>query len=470
MITIYFLMAGSSCFRDEMLAASGTPTPIAWVYLPLISKMEPENGSSEHRIGIRLVDGVGEFYDRVSGEKSVPRGNNYIRLAWQQHLWGEATFYHSTFNIDFYDPSRAAQALQRMRENGYNVVRVFLNHCCAGGIGGGSEELSTGYLDNVVDFLKKARANGIYVMFTLDWLPGGKYGALIDAACCETFDGANVHFLSAEGLQANQLFFQDFLKELIAHDAPLDAIFAYELRNELAFDSNEPPLSLSSGLVTTANGETYDMAVPEDKKRMMDEGLVYWVDQVRAAILKVDSTALVGVGFFHPQEPNPTRIGDPRIIDTYPAIWESSADFIDLHLYPGTELTLTQYVENFKLNDMSRKPLVMGEFGAFRWAYPSLETAAAALQAWQIESCQYGFDGWLLWTWDTDETSTGETPEIFSGLSGGGDINHALAPVNRPDPCAPGAGVKKKSPWANEPLLRTFCRMNARRWQSMAWR
>jgi dsDNA-specific endonuclease/ATPase MutS2 len=47
---------------------------------------------------------------------------------------------------------------------------------------------------------------------------------------------------------------------------------------------------------------------------------------------------LVSVGFFHPQAPNPSRIGDPRVVVSAPAIWQSQLDFIDLHaenLLPG---------------------------------------------------------------------------------------------------------------------------------------
>ena len=50
-----------------------------------------------------------------------------------------------------------------------------------------------------------------------------------------------------------------------------------------------------------------------------------------------------------------------------------------------------------------------------------------------MESCDYGYDGWLLWTWDTEEQT-----DFYNGLTGEGQVNQALAPVNRPDPCQPG--------------------------------
>ena len=234
-------------------------------------------------------------------------------------------------------------------------------------------------------------------------------------------------------MRAEAQFWRDLILELTSQHAPLDVIFAYQLRNELAFDSNLPPFSLSSGVVTTANGATYDMSSQEDKQRMMDEGLVYWIDATRTEILHLDPTALVTVGFFVPQKPHPSRIGDPRVIETRPAIWESSADFIDLHPYPGFELTLPQYVDNFGMAGMRVKPILMGEFGAARSSYATEAGAARALHDWQVESCNYGFDGWLLWTWDTEEQT-----DFYNGLTGDGLINQALAPSNRPDPCQAG--------------------------------
>lgn len=391
---------------------------------------------SEHRIGIRLVDGVGEFYDRKTGERFVPRGANYIRLATQLD-GGHSTFYHSTFNTDAFDPGRAEAALADLQALGYNVVRVFLNPCCITGLGDASGGLSVPYIDNLVDFMDQAYAKGIYVMFATDAAPGGKYQELRDAGWSADFAGTNFDLLLPSGVHANLVFFRDFAQALIDRGARLEAIFAYGLRNELFFESNLPPLSAGSGVVHTANENSYNMAFPEDKQHMTHEGLVYFIDQARAAILEVDPTALVTVGFFWPQEPNPSRIGDPRLIETRPAIWESQADFVDLHLYPGLELDLRQYVENYGIDGMTAKPIVMGEFGAFTSSYAQAEDAALALQELQVASCEYGFDGWLLWTWDTDEQ-----PELYNGASGDGLIGRISAPANRPDPCQPATDIE----------------------------
>jgi hypothetical protein len=88
---------------------------------------------------------------------------------------------------------------------------------------------------------------------------------------------------------------------------------------------------------------------------------------------------------FSAEGPNPNRIGDPRIIEVYPAVASSTLDYVDLHLYPGLELTQDQYVQNFGfVGYQQQKPILMGEMGAFISSYPVITDAASALQNWQI--------------------------------------------------------------------------------------
>jgi hypothetical protein len=383
----------------------------------------------KHHIGIRVFDGAGQFYNLLTGAKLIPRGMNYVRLGSQTKLDGSPTFGHSLFDPTKYDAAKVNADLQKMHADGYNVIRVFLSPDTMGTVSGG---FSPAYMQNIVDLLGHAERNSLYVIFTLDWIPGGKYGEILNADCCETFASMNANFLPPAGLKANQVFFQDFAKTLIEMNAPTEYIFSYQLRNEMFYDMDQPPLSFTTGNVTTANGKTYDMASVEDKQKMIEENNVYWLDSVRAAILDVDPTALVSVGFFVPQEPHPARIGDPRFVVSAPAIWQSQIDFVDLHAYPGFELTLKQHVDNFGINDMREKPIVMGEFGGEINRFPSIFKAAETFVNWQVESCKYEFDGWIFWTWDLEEQ-----PDFFNALMREGAINGVLAPVIRPDPCIP---------------------------------
>lgn len=383
----------------------------------------------KHHIGIRVVNGVGEFYNRMTGEKFIPRGMNYVRLAPQTKMDGSSTFGHSLFDPGKYNSIRVSGDLSKMHADGYNVVRVFLSPDTMGTQTSG---FSQQYMKNIVEFLKYAKTNQIYVMFTQDWIPGGKYGAILNQDCCTTFTSMNANYLPPAGLRANKVFFQDFAKELIQMGAPTEYIFSYQLRNEMFYDSDQPPLSFNIGMIKTANGKTYDMSSKEEKQKMIEENNVYWLDTIRAGILEVDPTALVSVGLFAPHGPNTARIGDARVVVSEPAIWQSTMDFIDLHAYPGFELNLRQHVENFAVSGMQEKPIIMGEFGGEVSRFSSIGKAADVFVKWQVESCQYGFDGWIFWTWDLDEQ-----PDFFNALMQGGAINGVLAPVVRPDPCVP---------------------------------
>lgn len=389
----------------------------------------------DHRIGIRVVNGSGEFYDRTTNKKFVPRGNNYIRLG-QKVEDGQTVLYHSTFDPGAYDHSRAATALSSMHQYGYNVVRVFLNDAAIGTPNGG---LSQPYLANLADFLDLAAQNQVYVIITHDWLPGGKYGDVLNKDCCSLFAVSNLLHLAQSGTKAYQLFYEDLINGLHALNARTDAIFSYQLSNELYYDADQPPLSLQSGKVTTLNFKTYDMSSQASKDKMVAENMKYWIDSIRGTILYHDPTALVSVGFFAPQTPGPGD-ADQRLAVSAPAIWLSTADFIDLHTYRlpadpnDPNQVMKGLMEEFGMIGMKEKPIVMGEFGAEHVVGTS-DVAALHLAAWQVKSCAFGFDGWLLWTWDLSQTEDPNN-KYYTALDGQGAVNSALAPVTRPDPCS----------------------------------
>jgi hypothetical protein len=391
-----------------------------------------------HTVAVRqTTSGLAELYSRTTGNPFVARGNNYIRLAAQTTVGGGSTDYHSTFNVGLYDPAGAETALASMQSIGYNAVRVFLNGCCQGSIGDPAGGLSAGYMTNVADFLRRAQKHAIFVIFTQDWLPsqGGYDASCPTSPSSPPFESVNALNLCSGGIAAASRFHTDFVQALIQLGAPISTILAYELRNEYYYASDARPFTSSSGIVTAANGLTYDMADPAARQHLMDDGLVYLTDQLRAAIVAVDPTALVTVGFFWPQTPNPTRIGDTRVISVYPAIAQSTADFVDIHGYViGGDLTIDQLVQNYGfVGYQQRQPVVMGEFGVFMNAATTIGEAAADLKNWQQVGCSYGIKGWLLWTWDTDDPAAGD---VWNATSGDGSINQALAPQYRPDPCS----------------------------------
>ena len=76
----------------------------------------------EHDIAVRVVDGIGEFFNRQTGQKFIPRGMNYVRLAPQTKSDRSPTFGHSLFDPGQFDSTRVLNDLEKMHADGYNVI------------------------------------------------------------------------------------------------------------------------------------------------------------------------------------------------------------------------------------------------------------------------------------------------------------------------------------------------------------
>lgn len=405
------------------LASLGAALALSVTLIPATGLAAPTNPA--HRVGVRVVKGSGELFDRRTGRRFVPRGANYVRLAAEGH---------STFNVGRYASRGASTALRRMRALGYNSVRVFVGGGC-GACGGDGEaaRISPAYARNLTDFLRRAKKNGQLVILATQWLPGGYAAKIGDSALV---DDVNRIFLTDGGITAYASFWRDLVLELRRQGAPLDAILAYDIVNEAAFVVDKAPFTLTNGVLRAPGGQRYDLADPAARERLLGDGMVTFANRVRAAIRKVDPTALVSASYFAPSVPNPTRPGDARDVRTRAVIERSQLDLVDVHAYPGGDLSLAQHMQNYGIDGPTRKPVIIGETGAFKDAFPAAAAAVVPLQAWQAASCRYGIDGWLLWTWDTDEQ-----PELWNARSGDGAIAAALGTRARPDPCQPPPGT-----------------------------
>jgi hypothetical protein len=377
---------------------------------------------------VRIVNGSGELYYADGGATFVSRGANYSRLGVPS---GESTTQDVTFNVGTYDAGGADAALQDLAAHGYNTVRIFLNGACGTGCLGDAataDDLSDAYLANVVDFLTKARTRSIQVIVVADGVPAGtSYAAQVAAACCATFAGANLDYLTSGGVAGNAAFWSALVQRLTAQLELREAILSFELRRRVHFRSDQAPLSSSSGTVTAANGSTYDLSSAAERQALMDENLTSWVNAVRASILAVDATALVSIGFDRPTAPRVSRLR--HVLDN------STADFLSAQAHPGLGSTLAQYATSYELPAVTAKPVLMAEAGAPTSTYSTVAAAVEALQMWQAQSCGLGFDGWLLWTWDTAGELPGE-PAMWNAQAGGGLLERALAPSVRTNPCA----------------------------------
>ena len=383
-------------------------------------------GTTPHWIRVRVgPDGRHrELFDTRTGAAFVPRGVNILH---------DRTF--GSFNLDLivapgeYDAPWIEEQLTTIERLGYNTIRVFLDLCPGQCLTNPDATPKPEWLDNIAALLTAARDHGLVVLLTSNGLPDDYVAQL---PCCDPFHaGFNGQMLSDDGLDLARVYWRQIIGGLLERSAPLEVVLAYELRNESFFDLHLEPLSLTSGLVTGANGVTYDMANPAAKLDLVDDNQIHFADRVRDSIRALDPTALVTMGFFAPDEPWLVRPGDTRLVRTERFMRESSMDFFDLHAYANLDLHLWQIVENFTLDASILQPVIMGEFGSIHPAHADAHVAADALADWMEASCAFGFDGWLSWAWGSLD------PSIIKVTEQNLAIAKALAPLVAPDPCSP---------------------------------
>jgi hypothetical protein len=380
----------------------------------------------EHPIAVRVVDGVGELYDRRTGERFAMRGANYVF----RETEGSARP-PEIFRVGAYDGDRVRRDLARLAEHGYDTVRVFLDHCdpqddgCIGRLDGPG--LNAAYMANVADLLRAAREHSIFVLLTSNDLPDhGGYSEQANSVAGAHFAGyRNAFYLTPQAIDATRRYWRDIITGLASHGAPLGQVVAWELVNEQWMFEDQPPLSLTSGIVETTTGR-YDMSDPARKRAMVADGIVHYVREAKAEILTHDPGALVTMGFFGP-DAAPGWYTDPAS-----ALARADLDFLDFHAYPGG-IDLAPVARTLGVAEHPERPVILGEFGSFRHSAADIEAAAAAVADWQTESCRLGFDGWLYWTY------LGAVPSISDATWGlvdeDGYLLRLLAPESHRDPC-----------------------------------
>lgn len=387
--------------------------------------MDEKRRVHEHRIGTRTTAGKAEFYDRTTGEPFVPRGVNYVFVPLPA---GSVT--NLLFKEGVYDPQLTREDFGALAADGYNTVRVFFDHCSAGpGCIGDNDNvgLNPAYLDNIADMTRAAKEDGIFLLLTSNDLPDqGGYSEEANAIAGDTFAGyRNSFYLTPNAVNATRRYWRDLLTGLIEREAAFDAVLAWQLLNEQWMFEDQPPLSLTSGMVETTTG-AYDMSDPSQKTEMVSDGLVHYIAEVKEEILLHDPTALVTMGFFAP------GVAPGWYVETASLLERSDLDFFDFHAYSG-DLSLDELTLRFGMTGYEQKPVVMGEYGPFRHIYSELIPAARAVTGWVSDSCDYGFDGWLYWTFYPANPSVGDRTWGFTDEEG--YFQDLLAPSTHPDPC-----------------------------------
>jgi hypothetical protein len=401
----------------------------------------------------RIVSSQDGLFVASTGAPFVARGANYTRLA--RNAAGNV--YHSTFEPGRYDHQRVVAFLDQLRHDGYNTVRVFIDH----GSGGGDHGIGRGigtydkvygpYVDNVASFVRSAAARGIYTIPSLDGFPvNSYYWELVGREGEGTPDniaGRNLSYMERGRVLAKAEYVANFATALTDRIgvAQATAILAYQSDNEVYFETNQAPYYRMSGDVTPFNGVTYDMSDPGDRQQSADASLAEYSIRVERALSAVDPDALLAIGFFsyqavgkqgpdgfavHCESNCPARDyrypGRAGILSYWGAV-----DLLDVHMYAHHGAPVLDALEMRYRKD----PYIIGEFGALKSHYGNdIIRAAYAMRDLQKEGCALGAKGYLYFTWDTTEPLA-SLDKFFHMTDQRGAINGQLAPIVRPDPC-----------------------------------
>lgn len=414
-------LVSTSCTAEGSDTTAVLPPPSTSTTVTPSSTLGTTSTSSppapqEHWIGIE----GDSFVDRRTDSPFVPMGVNLLLKVGGGG--GDRMF-------ALYDPDWVDTQLEGIASLGLNTVRFFLDMCmqCTTSDSGIRPE----YLDNLADLLTRLEAHGLVALPTSNDVPDPGFSNRLP--CCEPFGGyRNSLYLAPEGQQIAIEYWTQLIEGIQERGAPTHHILGWQLANEQFYLRDVPPISITTGSVTTADGETYDLADDSAVDAMVVNNLRSYVTNVGNAIREVDDGALITMGFFSAEDPESGSVGlDNRWVIPDDIVNESTLDFVDLHAYPGLGGVWDAIASSYGIAEEEPPyPILLGEFGAFESAYITPPEGAAAMARWQSESCRYGFDGWLLWFWGADKDD-----EVIPVEVGDAAIARAISPAVRPDPC-----------------------------------
>ncbi len=450
LLTLLVLLLASCQAGGEVPAPQLGPTEVA--PLPVVPQpTEPEAAAlalepapalrdaapEVHRIQTRVVGGAGEFYDPVTGETFVARGANYldVREVVPGELWEDYIFGADTFR-----PDLVREVFHHLAEQGYNTVRLHLDLCAHGPscigrpVGTG---LNPEFLDHMVVVMRIAAAEGLHLIMAASRVPeDGLYWErfAVHHSFQEGLESLgsldeNGYYLHPAGVAMQVQYWSDLMSDLALREAPFEVVLGWELQSEFALEGHKPPLSLDAGSVSLPGGATYNLADAAQKRQLVADATLAWMEALVAAIHEVDPEALVGAGFA-PSALRAPETRAARYADVEPLLETAPLDFVDLIL-PRRGWDLSPYDATLSSAPWQARPAIVGEIAALRSELPSLDVAARRLQQWIAGSCLYGLDGWLVWEYHDRQQPEG----AWGMLSGDDAILRALAPARQPNAC-----------------------------------
>jgi hypothetical protein len=378
------------------------------------------------RIAVRK--GVGEeprFVIAETGEPFWPRGFNQAIIRHKSH--------HSVFNLGIYDPEEMEEMLSGIAGLGGNVLRVWVwGVQDETGYTGtpDSRGLNGAYMENIVDFLRRATRHGVYIMPIIDETPQNAYYDNITLRVDQGqpmpgVTGYNRQYLTPGLIAAKAQAAADFIAYIKAADPGLlNTVFAWALANEAFVVHKQGPFHLESGTVTTTTG-TYDMADTDSRQRCLDEGWLHWANTIAPAIREADPDTLVTAGMWTsdaharppvnaalPDDKDPRRPPRPSVLGGP----DSLLDFIDVHIYPwdGTGNVNLEAHERTPDGPAYAMPAIVGEYGVFK--NKTADEAKEMMRTMLTQAYAAGYCGDLHWVWDMTEVEGQTWSSVEEGI------------------------------------------------------
>jgi len=422
--------------------------PLLGCVLALSLAMQPSAVAEDGVARIAVKEGA--FVDAGSGAPFTPLGVNYFRVA--KVDGGKVV--HATFCPGFYERDHIEKMMVDVAEWGFNTVRTFhVYHVGPSGIltSPQAREIAPGYLENVVDFLQRARDHGLHVIFSWDiWLPPSELWAgreLPGEAAADLRDdwgpdqGINGYRLHRGSVRTRANGIVALIEALRRRDPELlKVVMAWELENEVYLSGSRAPFAGRTGQYVLA-GRSYDLASDDGAQALMDAALVQWANLCSDAIHQADPQALVSTGLFSfaavgrggPGTLSRDSTSDERVPGRPLALLESRLDYVDMHLYAwrSPEEGVSSYLDRNLASvewpavraraQELRKPLMCGECGVFanylrsapHWQRINHELGVQCFREHAEGLAEHGLAGALYWAYgNPDSTEGDENPPL----------------------------------------------------------
>ena len=379
------------------------------------------------RLAIKPGAERAEFVLRQSGKLFFVKGFNYIRLR-----GGHATFDAATKTTTaHYDPKAAEEMFSILSKSGYNTVRVFVigRGKDSPGIGGDydtTKAIHEPYVDNFIDFLRRATRHNIRVFPTFGdgAVPNNAYYR--SKPIRGKGHNKNALVLTHEGIDARIEFITSVLSYVKKKDPNLlPTLLGLQCQNEAYMLAKAWPFSEKTGTFKAANGKTYDLSKTDERQKLMDEGYRHYHRQVADAVKTIDPQMLVAEGVFVPAAVGkdykkhagvwPGKTKDERYPPMLTAIGTGSLDFLDVHFYHATpdpkdvpnrfrrNLGTTGFFSPEMAEIRKTTPVIMGEFGAFDTHEKTFAAAVDNIVQARDLANNEKVNGMLFWTYDCQE-------------------------------------------------------------------